>query len=48
MYAAGIRRLYGSEGAEMMMWLVMRGAMDSAVRVHHTHYHVPASMTGAA
>lgn len=41
-------RLYGSEGAEMMMWLVMRGAMDDAVRVHHTHYHVPASMTGAA
>lgn len=41
-------RLYGSEGAEMMMWLVMRGAMDEAVRVHHTHYHVPASMTGAA
>lgn len=41
-------RLYGSEGAEMMMWLVMRGAMDEAVRVHHAHYHVPASMTGAA
>jgi protocatechuate 4,5-dioxygenase beta chain len=41
-------RLYGSEGAEMMMWLVMRGAMDEAVRIHHTHYYVPASMTGAA
>ena len=31
-------RLYGSEGAEMMMWLVMRGAMDAAVKVHHSHY----------
>ena len=41
-------RLYGSEGAEMMMRLVMRGAMDAAVKVHHSHYFVPASMTGAA
>ena len=41
-------RLYGSEGAEMMMWLTMRGAMDEKVRVHHSHYYVPASMTGAA
>ena len=26
----------------------MRGAMDEKVRVHHSHYYVPASMTGAA
>lgn len=39
--------LFGSEGAELMMWLVMRGCMDAAVRVLHTHYFVPASMTGA-
>ena len=38
---------FGSEGAELMMWLVMRGAMNREVRTLHTHYHVPASMTGA-
>jgi protocatechuate 4,5-dioxygenase, beta chain len=40
-------RLFGSEGAELMMWLVMRGAMDQDVEVKHTHYYLPASMTGA-
>lgn len=39
--------MFGSEGAELMMWLVMRGAMDREVVVRHTHYFVPASMTGA-
>lgn len=39
--------MFGSEGAELMMWLVMRGAMDRDVVVRHTHYFVPASMTGA-
>ena len=29
------------------MWLVMRGALDSAVNVVHKHYHVPISNTGA-
>ena len=38
---------FGSEGAELMMCLVMRGAMNREVRTLHTHYHVPASMTGA-
>ncbi len=38
---------FGSEGAELMMWLVMRGAMDREVMVRHKHYFVPASMTGA-
>ena len=37
---------FGSEGAELIMWLVMRGAMDPAVVVRHQHYFVPASMTG--
>lgn len=50
-YAAMSREDYvetfGSEGAELMMWLVMRGAMDREVAVKHTHYFVPASMTGA-
>lgn len=38
---------FGSEGAELIMWLVMRGAMNSEVTVKHKHYHLPASMTGA-
>jgi len=35
----------GSEGIELVMWLVMRGALDDAVNLVHRHYHVPASNT---
>jgi protocatechuate 4,5-dioxygenase beta chain len=35
----------GSEGIELVMWLVMRGALDSTVREVHRFYHVPASNT---
>jgi protocatechuate 4,5-dioxygenase beta chain len=35
----------GSEGIELVMWLVMRGALDAKVREVHRHYHVPASNT---
>jgi protocatechuate 4,5-dioxygenase beta chain len=35
----------GSEGIEMVMWLVMRGALNDHVRELHRHYHVPASNT---
>ncbi len=35
----------GSEGIELVMWLVMRGALGPAVRSVHRHYHVPASNT---
>lgn len=35
----------GSEGIEMVMWLVMRGALDEKVTEIHRHYHVPASNT---
>ena len=35
----------GSEGVEMVMWHVMRGALDDAVTEVHRHYHVPASNT---
>jgi len=35
----------GSEGIELVMWLVMRGALDREVRVAHRFYHVPASNT---
>ena len=37
----------GTEGIELIMWLVMRGALsDTIARVHET-YHVPASNTAA-
>ncbi|WP_084584270.1 class III extradiol dioxygenase subunit beta [Sphingomonas azotifigens] len=35
----------GSEGIEMVMWLIMRGALGRDVRALHRHYHVPASNT---
>lgn len=35
----------GSEGIELVMWLIMRGALDDEVRVVHRFYHVPASNT---
>jgi protocatechuate 4,5-dioxygenase beta chain len=35
----------GSEGIELVMWLVMRGALDDEVVEVHRHYHVPASNT---
>jgi protocatechuate 4,5-dioxygenase beta chain len=38
--------MFGSEGAELIMWLVMRGALHETVDVIHRHYFAPASMTG--
>ncbi len=35
----------GSEGIELVMWLVMRGALGPAVAELHRFYHVPASNT---
>lgn len=37
----------GSEGIELIMWLVMRGALNERVRRVHSAYHVPASNTAA-
>jgi protocatechuate 4,5-dioxygenase beta chain len=37
----------GTEGVEVIMWLVMRGALHPNVNVIHKHYHVPISNTGA-
>jgi protocatechuate 4,5-dioxygenase beta chain len=37
----------GSEGIELVMWLIMRGALGKRVREVHRHYHVPASNTAA-
>ena len=35
----------GSEGIEMVMWLIMRGALGENVKELHRHYHVPCSNT---
>jgi protocatechuate 4,5-dioxygenase beta chain len=35
----------GSEGVEMVMWLIMRGALDDDVEEVYRFYHVPASNT---
>ena len=35
----------GSEGVELVMWHVMRGALDEDAVEVHRHYHVPASNT---
>jgi protocatechuate 4,5-dioxygenase, beta chain len=38
----------GTEGIELIMWLVMRGAMSRRITRIHETYHVPASNTAAA
>lgn len=35
----------GSEGVELVMWLIMRGALDTEVEEVYRFYHVPASNT---
>jgi protocatechuate 4,5-dioxygenase beta chain len=35
----------GSEGVELVMWLIMRGALDEEVEEVYRFYHVPASNT---
>lgn len=35
----------GSEGIELVMWLIMRGSLGKTTRTLHRHYHVPASNT---
>ena len=35
----------GSKAIEMVMWLIMRGALDDKVGEVHRFYHVPASNT---
>ena len=34
-------RQAGSEGIELIMWLVMRGAMSEQITKVHSHYFVP-------
>jgi protocatechuate 4,5-dioxygenase beta chain len=40
-------RLAGTQGVELIMWLVLRGAMTARVRELHRHYHIPVSNTAA-
>jgi protocatechuate 4,5-dioxygenase, beta chain len=35
----------GTEGVELVMWFIMRGALDDEVQEVHRHYHVAASNT---
>ena len=35
----------GSEGIELVMWLIMRGALGDKVKDLYTFYHIPASNT---
>lgn len=35
----------GTEGCEMVMWLIMRGALDEEINEIHRHYHIPISNT---
>ena len=44
---AEFARLGGLEGAEVIMWLVMRGALSPTIRKLHQSYYLP-SMTGIA
>ena len=45
--ATEIMEQAGTEGLEVIHWLVMRGALPDKVNVLHKHYHVPVSNTGA-
>ena len=37
----------GTEGIELVMWLIMRGTMSLDAKEIYSFYHVPASNTGA-
>jgi gallate dioxygenase len=47
MTQADFARLGGMEGAEVIMWLVMRGALSASIKCLHRSYYLP-SMTGIA
>jgi len=40
-----LMREAGSEGVELVMWLIMRGALSAQVQETYRFYHVPASNT---
>ncbi|MBI5769591.1 MAG: protocatechuate 3,4-dioxygenase [Verrucomicrobia bacterium] len=37
----------GAEGIELIMWLIMRGALNDDVKEVYRHYHIPVSNTAA-
>lgn len=37
----------GTQGVEVIMWLLMRGALLGSVKQLHRHYHIPVSNTAA-
>ncbi len=41
-------RLVGSQGIEILNWLIMRGALTGVVTERHRNYHVPISNTAGA
>lgn len=41
-------RLAGSQGVELLCWLMMRGALEGPVKRLHSNYHIPISNTAAA
>ncbi len=47
MTQADYARLGGMEGAEVIMWLIMRGALSANIKCIHRSYYLP-SMTGIA
>ncbi|MBI2969146.1 MAG: hypothetical protein HYY36_00185 [Gammaproteobacteria bacterium] len=40
--------LAGSQGPEVIQWLVMRGALTGKVKKLHSNYHIPISNTASA
>ena len=40
-------KLAGAEGIELVMWLVMRGALGEKVKTVHSNYHLPVSNTAS-
>lgn len=37
----------GTQGVELIMWLILRGALSERVAQRHCHYHIPVSNTAA-
>lgn len=46
--ARDLVRLAGSQGVELLCWLMMRGALTGPVKRLHANYHIPISNTAAA
>ena len=42
-----IVRNAGAQGAELVLWLTMRGALSKRVKEIHRNYHIPISNTAS-